>query len=97
MELHRYCCSPPLSFILGGVSAHRNRHHGSNGKSGSTNPSDGSGSNSASQKAPVFDWGSDDPYGKIQAVQEVTTALGQTAFLHCRVRYLGDRRVSYNL
>ncbi|EFX85255.1 hypothetical protein DAPPUDRAFT_28601, partial [Daphnia pulex] len=25
--------------------------------------------------------------------QEVTTTLGQTAFLHCRVRYLADRRV----
>lgn len=26
-------------------------------------------------------------------IQEVTTTLGQTAFLHCRVRYLADRRV----
>lgn len=27
------------------------------------------------------------------SIQEVTTTLGQTAFLHCRVRYLADRRV----
>jgi len=43
--------------------------------------SDGSNSNS---KTPLFD---------TETAQDVTTTLGHTAFLHCRVRYLGDRRV----
>jgi len=43
--------------------------------------SDGSNINS---KTPLFD---------TETAQDVTTTLGHTAFLHCRVRYLGDRRV----
>ena len=34
-----------------------------------------------------------DEQGEDERIQEVTTTLGQTAFLHCRVRYLADRRV----
>uniref|UniRef100_A0A0P5NKZ7 Defective proboscis extension response n=2 Tax=Daphnia magna TaxID=35525 RepID=A0A0P5NKZ7_9CRUS len=60
------------------------------------------------QRAPLFDWESSPlpswsssmdslrtghaEHGH-QRIQEVTTTLGQTAFLHCRVRYLADRRV----
>lgn len=43
--------------------------------------SDGGNINS---KTPLFD---------SESAQDVTTTLGHTAFLHCRVRYLGDRRV----
>lgn len=40
----------------------------------------------------MFDWdGASDGEPR---VTEITTTLGQTAFLHCRVRHLGDRRVS---
>lgn len=63
------------------------------------------------QRAPLFDWESSPlpswsssmdslrtghaEHGH-QRIQEVTTTLGQTAFLHCRVRYLADRRVSFH-
>ena len=60
------------------------------------------------QRAPLFDWESYSNGGASSSatlwdqqktdqgprIQEVTTTLGQTAFLHCRVRYLADRRVS---
>lgn len=47
--------------------------------------SDGGNINS---KTPLFD---------SESAQDVTTTLGHTAFLHCRVRYLGDRRVNFSL
>ncbi|KAI9561479.1 defective proboscis extension response [Daphnia sinensis] len=69
----------------------------------------GNGSEAAAhQRAPLFDWesttlaGWSPPLDALrvehvehgpQRIQEVTTTLGQTAFLHCRVRYLADRRV----
>lgn len=40
--------------------------------------------------------GQGDQHQQEQRIQEVTTTLGQTAFLHCRVRYLADRRVKRN-
>lgn len=65
----------------------------------------GNTSESGHQRAPLFDWESSwMPLDSLhmeqlehgqQRVQEVTTTLGQTAFLHCRVRYLADRRVSF--
>ncbi|XP_057372511.1 uncharacterized protein LOC130693397 isoform X2 [Daphnia carinata] len=70
--------------------------------------SNGSSESAGHQRAPLFDWeSSTSPSWSAaldslrmehverapQRVQEVTTTLGQTAFLHCRVRYLADRRV----
>ena len=86
------------------IEAHKNRHHNVSGKgsgSGGTyhwNSSSSSISSSsqseANQKEPLFDWDAStvSTYDS-QRIQEVTTTLGQTAFLHCRVRYLADRRV----
>ncbi|CAL8138206.1 unnamed protein product [Orchesella dallaii] len=34
------------------------------------------------------------PYFENSTKREVTTTVGQTAYLHCRVRNLGDRAVS---
>lgn len=35
------------------------------------------------------------PYFEFNVPRNVTTAVGQTAFLHCRVEQLGDKAVSY--
>jgi len=34
------------------------------------------------------------PYFDFNVARNVTTAVGQTAFLHCRVEQLGDKGVS---
>lgn len=34
------------------------------------------------------------PYFEFNVPRNVTTAVGQTAFLHCRVQQLGDKAVS---
>lgn len=34
------------------------------------------------------------PYFEFNVPRNVTTAVGQTAFLHCRVEQLGDKAVS---
>lgn len=37
------------------------------------------------------------PYFDNTTKRDTTTTVGQTAFLHCRVRNLGDRAVSFQL
>lgn len=77
-------------------------HWNTNSSGSSSGSSSHSNSNSATsfetnQKTPLFDWESSSSSmtsSTSERVQEVTTTLGQTAFLHCRVRYLADRRVS---
>lgn len=36
------------------------------------------------------------PYFDLNVVRNVTTTVGQSAFLHCRVYQLGDKSVMYN-
>lgn len=37
------------------------------------------------------------PYFEFNVPRNVTTAVGQTAFLHCRVQQLGDKAVTISL
>lgn len=84
------------------IEAHKSRHHNVSGKGGSgsgtyhwNSSSSLSSQSESNQKEPLFDWdASSVSTSESERIQEVTTTLGQTAFLHCRVRYLADRRVT---
>lgn len=86
------------------IEAHKSRHHNVSGKGGSggggtyhwNSSSSLSSQSESNQKEPLFDWdASSVSTSESERIQEVTTTLGQTAFLHCRVRYLADRRVRF--
>lgn len=47
--------------------------------------------------APYWDQPFSQPYFDNSTRREYTTTVGQTAHLHCRVRNLGDRAVSFSL
>ena len=95
--------------IEGHKGRHHNAKGGGSGVAGhwdanNVDKSYNSGANNEStaghERAPLFDWesgaavgGSSELGGEQQRIQDVTTTVGQTAFLHCRVRYLADRRV----
>lgn len=56
----------------------------------------GVGAGSVIEQVPYWEQPFSQPYFDNSTRRETTTTVGQTAYLHCRVRNLGDRAVSIN-